>query len=91
MANIKQGNSHYIDSTGDLVTTPVKIRRILITATGANANVVLSDPNGTTRKFDIRVATSGTTGNFQIDTYFPNGVEVTTLTNAIATIVYGES
>jgi hypothetical protein len=91
LANVKQGNSHYIDSTGDLITTPVTVKRVFLAATGAGAVLVLGDPSGSLKRFDLRVATSGATSTFEIEAYFPNGVEVTTLTNAVATIVYGNS
>ncbi len=91
MANTRSGNSHYVDSTGVLETAAMKIAGVLVTATGANAVVAIADSAGTTAKLNLRVATSGECTHFDfalIPILFPNGVKVTTLTNAIATVIY---
>lgn len=91
MANVRVGNSVYVDSTGNLGTDPVKVVRILVTATAASAVVVLADAAASSKKFDLRVATSGETVQFDFTlspVLFPGGVKVVTLTNAIVTVIY---
>ncbi len=91
MANVRSGNSHYVDATGVLASGNVKVIGVVVTATNTNAVVAIADSAGTTAKLNLRVATSGTTEFFNFaDTpiLFPNGVNVTTLTNAIVTVIY---
>lgn len=93
MANILNGNTFYIDTAGseDLVRKQALVAYIVVTATGANARIVLNDV-GTNPvvKLDLRVATAGTTEIFRFEEkplLFPNGIRVSTLTNAVATLV----
>jgi hypothetical protein len=91
VANVRSGNSHYVDSTGVLASNDVRIVAVVVTATAANAIVAIGDEAGTTDKLNLRVATSGASQVFDFSStpiYFPNGVKVTTLTNAIATVIY---
>ena len=96
MANLLNGNTFYIDATSpDLDRKQVLVTYIALTATGANAILVLSDV-GTApqKKLELRVATSGTTQLFRFTdspVLFPNGISVTTLTNAVATLVIKNS
>lgn len=94
MANVRNGNTIYVDSAATLTTDKnLHVVNVLVTATAASAVVVLADPDGTSLKADLRVATNGTTESFMFVTpvFFPNGIKVTTLTNAIATIIYTRS
>jgi hypothetical protein len=88
MANTRNGNTLYVDATGDIIASPIMVTDVYLTATAANAIAVLADANGTSLKFNLRVATSGDTKHFPMSAYFPNGLDVTTLTNAILTVVY---
>ena len=92
MANVVNGNTIYIDSTGTIASTVgMKAAFISVTATGANAVLVLQDTTTTSNKADLRVATSGETKVFDFSRapiQFPNGIIISTLTNAIATIVF---
>lgn len=92
MANVRSGNSHYVDSTGSLTTNPVKVIGVLLTATAANGVIVLKDSGGSITRADLRNPTSGTTVHFDLSDsplYFPTGINVTALTNnPVATIIY---
>lgn len=93
MANVRSGNTHYIDSTGTLTADKNdKVAYVVLTASSANAVILLTDAgSGTRSKIDLRVATAGTTQVFdfsEVPLVFSNGVRVGTLTNAVATIVY---
>ncbi len=93
MANKVNVNTIYVDSTGDLVTNKgCRVAYVLLTATAANAVLVLQDTGtGTPNKFDLRNADSGTTVTFDLSNmpaFFPNGIKASTVTNAIATIIY---
>lgn len=90
MANVKNGNTIYVDATGDVVNIPTKVYGVLLTATSANAHLKLSDTAASVAKLDVRV--SGSHDSHYIDfsdnpLFFPNGVEVTTITNGVATLV----
>lgn len=91
MANVRQGNTHYVDSTGTLDADPVKVLGIIVTATSANAVVVFQGDTGSANRLDLRVATSGATQDFDFSARpisFPKGIKVSTLTNAIVTVIY---
>jgi hypothetical protein len=95
MANVASTNTIYIDSTGS-ITSPAqpKVMAVVLTATSANARIVLADDSTSDKKLDLRVATSGSSQVFdfsQSPIFFANGVSVATLTNAIATLVYTSS
>ncbi len=94
MGNARNGNTHYVDTTGVIDSTSnLKVAGILLTATGANAVAVLQDDSSTpVTKMDIRVAASGSTESFDFSAkpiVFPNGLRVSTLTNALLTFIYG--
>lgn len=91
MANVRSGNTHFVDSTGSLSQEKnLRIGQVILTATSANAVIVLSDHAGTTKKLELRVAASGESRSFELPVpmIFPNGINVTTLTNCVATLVY---
>lgn len=98
MANAVNSNTVYVDSTGDIsigTDKNIKVSYIVVTATGASAVLVLED-NQTTdvKKLDLRVATDGESKIFDFSSkplVFPNGINVETLTNAIATLVIDRS
>jgi hypothetical protein len=95
LANVLNGNTWYVDTahasaSDDLALKDVRVSYVVVTATGANAVVVLGDPDTNDTKLDLRVATSGSCEVFEFDSLpirFPNGVKVKTLTNAVATLV----
>jgi hypothetical protein len=89
MANVVNGNTLYIDSTGTAVTQKdVFITHVTLTATSASAVLLLRDLTTAANKADLRVATSGATEVFDFSDNpmrFPNGIVVQTLTNCVAT------
>ena len=94
MANVRSNNTHYIDSTGALIDANVKVVGITLTATAANAVLLLKNYADSRSKIDLRVATSGATEFFnfaETPLVFPDGIYVKTLTNAIATLIYNNS
>jgi len=98
MANTRNGNTFYIDTSVETVSTDKnqRIAYVVLTATAANGRIVLADPSvsGNPPKVDLRVAVSGTTEVFdfsRLPLYFPNGMRVNILTNALATLVMTQS
>lgn len=95
MSNSLNGNTFYIDSQyssaeDDLVRKQVLVVYVLLTATSSNARIVLADvgPNPTT-KLDLRIDANNSSQCFSFETnpiLFPNGIRVTTLSNAVATL-----
>jgi len=100
MANVRNANTFYIDTQhisdpDALDEKNIKANYITLTATAANGRIVLADNNSNEiLKLDLRVATSGDTAYFDFSDkpiLFPNGIRVKTLSNAVATVVVGES
>lgn len=94
MAVTRNGNTIYIDATGDIPDTlGAAALYIVVTATAANAVVVFRDQHVSTPpvKLDLRVAAAGSTQIFPFESapvVFPTGINVGTLTNAYVTIIY---
>ena len=99
MANARTGNTYYVDTayTATVATLPelaipnLKVYYVVVTATAANAVVLLTDSG--TNKVDLRVAPSGSSQLFTFDEYpmvFNTSLRVSTLTNAVATIMFEE-
>lgn len=96
MANVKSGNTWYIDSTGSLVLTSVttataiNLIYLVLTPTAANGRIVLEDDLTGSVKLDFRTGSELVTEVLDLSTYpitFSNGINVATLTNAVATLV----
>lgn len=93
MANTQNGNSLYIDSTGAVGPTQnVLVTAITVTPSGGAATAELSDNSSpTVLKFNLQVPSGIETQQYFFEenpVLFPNGVNVTTLTNAIVTVVF---
>jgi hypothetical protein len=92
MANRRRGNIHFVDTAETLSTVKnQRVSAILVTATSANAIVVIQDPSDSADVLELRVPTSGLTETFNFSQnllVFPNGIKVSTLTNAKIAIVY---
>ncbi len=91
MANTLDKNTIHVDAIGELTTKSSKLYTVIVSATGANAVVVLGDSSSNKKKCDLRVATSGESKQFDFGEkplLFGDGIEVLTLTNAVVTIVY---
>ncbi len=94
MANVRNGNTYYIDATTELAVPGIKVAYVIVTATSANAILNLQDVTTAVNKINLRVATSGETQVFDFSEcplYFPNGVIPSTVTNCNATLVLTES
>lgn len=94
VANVRNGNTYYVDSTGSLDIKNIKISSIYLTSTGASARIVLSDSSTGATKIDLRIAASGESKLFESENasiVFPNGITITTLSNAVATLLLEES
>lgn len=96
MANVLNGNSFYVDTAftnaaDDLVRKQALVVYVVVTATAANGRIVLSDVgNNPDLKLDLRVPSANSTQPFVFvdnPVIFPNGIRISTLTNAVATIV----
>lgn len=97
MANTKNGNTFYIDAANgssggaDLAINNVKVTHIILTATTAGGNIVLTDISTGATKFNLRQGTANNSWQFNFKDnpiVFPTGLRVTTLTNAVATVVF---
>lgn len=100
MANVRSANTFYIDTqrtsdSDDLLVKGLAVSTIVVTATAANGRLVLKDPVATPiTKLDLQVPTSGESVLFDfnlVPVLFPNGLSATTLTNAVATVVFTEN
>lgn len=99
MANAVNGNTVYIDSTGDVsigTDKNIKVLYITITPTAASAVLALDDnaAAGDVTKLDLRVATDGDSKMFDFSRkpiVFPNGINVQTVTNCNAMLVLDRS
>lgn len=91
MSSVRNGNTIYIDDSSDtFAITGLKVSHIIVTATGSNGQAVLADLDTNAVKADLRVATSGTSQTFRFadqPMVFPTGVQLTTLTNAVVTLI----
>lgn len=94
MANVTNGNSVYVDSTGalDVATNQnIKVAYIIVTSTAASAVVQLQDDfSAPVNKIDFRVDTADKTLCYDFadnPLTFPNGIRVSTLTNATLTLI----
>jgi len=93
MAITRRGNIIYATSTGIAVEQKgLRVTSIVMVATGANAAVVLADPDDTSL-FELQEPDDGRTViyNPRQPLFFPNGVKIKTLTNANVSIVYTDS
>ena len=96
MANVRAGNTYYVDTTGNLteLSSNERILMILLTATAANAIMVITDNSSPVQnKFNLRLATSGDTKRFNFvgaEVHISQGLRVD-LTNATATIILKKS
>lgn len=99
MANVRSSNTFYMDTqysaaSDELATKSLRIIGFFMTATSANAICVLTDSG--TKKFEYRLATSGTSVFLPIaqmgaPIIFGTSVRPTTLTNCTASAVIQES
>jgi hypothetical protein len=94
VANATAGNSSYIDTAGVVgATTNAKVSYVIVTSSAAGGLITLQDNAGTpVTKVTFKVATDEETKVFdfsQNPIVFPNGVKASTVTDCVATVVYG--
>lgn len=91
MANVRSGNVLYIDTASSAYSQKgLKAAYIVVTATSANAVVVLQDSGTSANMLPLRVAVSGSSQTFDFSAspvHFPNGVVASTLTNGVAALI----
>lgn len=90
MANVASGNSIYVDSAGVVTSTPTNLLFVVLTATSANAILHLEDSATGDAKMNLRLATAGDSIQFSFSDqpiFFSGGIEVTSVTNCVATFV----
>lgn len=90
MANVRNGNTIYVDSTGDLTTTATRVYYIVLAASAANAILTLQDSGANVNKLTISTPTDKDSRVLDFSSrplFFPGGVSVTAITNGVATIV----
>lgn len=93
MANVNNGNTLFIDSTGNVSDTRgLTAKHVIVTATAASASLILRDQDtGNSSKLRVDIASAGSVVHLPLEEhgiYFPNGVNVGTATNCVATLVY---
>lgn len=94
MANVRNGNTIYVDSTGSLLTDKnVRVYGIFYTSNAAEDAIILKDAdNSGDLKLKIQVATAKQTIFYDFhntNVFFPNGIYVSSLSaSSIATILY---
>lgn len=95
MANAINGNTIYVDTTGSIgLSSPqgVVLSHVIVTATAASAQIVIrDDATSPVNKLDLRVPTSGDSKQYDFSDrpiVFPEGIEIGTVTNAVATLVF---
>lgn len=93
MANVKAGNTYFIDTTDTLADVRnSKIKMIIIQATAANGTLVIQD-GSSQNKLSLKVVTSGETKRFNFDgaeISVNNGLKVT-VSNTVSTIIFAGS
>lgn len=93
MANVRSGNVFKVDSIGVLNAIGTRVMYVVVTATTSNAAVTLQDAITNASMLDLRhhQANSSVVYDFSRNPiFFPNGIEVGAITNAVVTIVYNE-
>jgi len=94
MANVRNTNTYYIDTTGSLVIANIKVLGVVVTATSANAILNLQDNTTSDNKLNLRVATSGESKFFDFadsPVLFSTGIKPSTVTNCVATVIIQET
>lgn len=94
MANIRSGNTYYVDSTDTLEIGALAVSSIILTSDGGDGQLILQDPAvSPATKINLKVLDGESLFiEFEKDSlFFPNGIQVSTLSNAVATIVFKEN
>lgn len=94
MANVRNGNSYYVDSTGTLDIGALAVASILLTSNGGAGTITLQDNTApATNKMTIKVPNNESVLiDFNLKPVsFAKGIVVSALTTALATIVFQEN
>lgn len=91
MANSISTGKIYIDSTGEIATSQIKIAHILFTPDAANDQIILRETSSGSDVLKLRGATAKETLHYDFSNkpiVFENGLYVQTLsTGAVATVI----
>lgn len=100
MANTQSGQAWYVDtahstSAEDLIAKNIFVTGVVVTSTGATGRIVLADVTTAAVIVDLRVAAengaaAGASRFFDFSNnplQFANGIKVSTLTTAVATVI----
>lgn len=93
MANVRNANTYYADTTGSITSKNIAVYGVVITPIGGTADIILQDVTTSANKMRLEVA-DGTSEffNFAVTPIiFPNGFSISTLTNCVATFFIKES
>jgi archaellum component FlaF (FlaF/FlaG flagellin family) len=94
MANVRNANTYYIDATGSLTIQNVRVTHVIYRSTNATNNVVIKDVTTGATKLNISTVAANETLFLDFSDnpiVFPNGIDVTTVTAATATLIGRET
>lgn len=95
MANVRNSNSFFIEDTGlSLDVIGIRVTHIVLTSTNTGALFVLSDNSTGAVKIKMAIAADKTMEFLDLSDnpiVFPNGIDPTTVTNCVATLMVQES
>ena len=99
MANIRNGNTFYIDtqssgSSDNLEVPGLIVLGVIVTSTSSNPRLILQDTATTpANKIDIKPPTGAETYHLDLSdspVTFPNGIKPSTVVNVTATVILKE-
>jgi hypothetical protein len=94
MANVRSGNTWWVDTVGSLTTTGrnLTVTHIILTTSAASTNTAISD--GSDAKFNIRLPAGSMTQVYDFSdnpVVFTTSINVTNVNNARLTFLISES
>lgn len=97
MANLRLGNTYYIDTqystNEELARKNILVKGVVLTTSAAGGQLVLSDA-GLGVKLSLKAAADEDTVHFDFSStpvIFSTSIRPTTLSNAVATVIFAES
>lgn len=95
MANVRNGNTFYIDGTSDPLTVKgIRVSHIVVTSVSSSATLILSDVDTGAIKIKLSVPADKTVLYVDLSDnpmVFPNGINPSTVTTCVATLMLQES
>lgn len=94
MANVRSGNTYYIDSTGDLAIKNLKVSKVTVTSTANSAAIIMQDVETQLNKVEFRIDTTDKTQSFDYiinPMLFTNGLRISSISNCNATCILQET